>query len=56
MRFARAVLVLSALPFGWVGLGFLLRPEAMAACVDVSLASATAGWLALSRLAAEERA
>jgi hypothetical protein len=39
---ARAVLALSALPFAGIGLGFLLAPEAMAARVDVSLASVTA--------------
>jgi hypothetical protein len=39
---ARAVLTLSALPFAAIGLGFLFAPEAMAARVDVSLASVTA--------------
>lgn len=38
----RAVLGLSALPFAGIGLAFLFAPEAMAARVDVSLASVTA--------------
>jgi hypothetical protein len=42
LGWARAVLALSALPFAAIGLGFLLAPEAMAARVDVSLASVTA--------------
>jgi hypothetical protein len=40
--FARAVLALSALPFAAIGLAFVFAPEAMAARVDVSLASVTA--------------
>ncbi len=39
---ARVVLALTAFPFAAIGLGFLLAPEAMAAQVDVSLASTTA--------------
>jgi hypothetical protein len=39
---ARAVLALSALPFAGIGLAFVFAPEAMAARVDVSLASVTA--------------
>jgi hypothetical protein len=42
VSFARLVLRLSAVPFAGVGLAFLLFPAAMAAQVDISLASATA--------------
>jgi hypothetical protein len=40
--FARTLLALSALPFAAIGLRFLLQPAAMAAHVDLTLASTTA--------------
>ncbi len=42
MGFARIVLFFSAVAYAAVGVPFLLAPEAMAALVDVSLASTTA--------------
>jgi hypothetical protein len=42
MTFARAVLILGALVFAGIGLGFLIRPSQWAAVVDISLPTPTA--------------
>jgi len=42
MRFARFVLLASALPFAALGLAFLVAPHELAACAGIALAHATA--------------